>query len=72
MKWFGKDWGAPVCEKAQHVPTPVGTACYLCGKPIAESHRGFVLPFMGGPEDTPEVTAHFFCFGQSVGIHPGD
>lgn len=66
MKWFGKNWGAPICENP-HTPTPVGTPCYLCeDKPIQEGDRGVVMPFCGNPGDPPELAAHLRCFLLSV------
>lgn len=66
MKWFGQNWGAPICTNP-HVGTPVGTECYLCrDKPIAEGDRGVVLPFCGEPGDPPELAAHLRCFLLSV------
>jgi len=68
MKWFGTDWGAPVCRDEQHVPTPVGIGCYVCGKPIGAHDRGLVFPFHGEPTDPPELSTHLRCFGRSVGL----
>jgi hypothetical protein len=39
MRWFGESWGAPVCEDAEHVATPVGCECFEC-----ELDQGFMLP----------------------------
>ena len=44
MEYFGKNWGAPVCEDCEHVNTPVGKICLYCGEPIVESDRGLLLP----------------------------
>ena len=44
MRWFGADWGAPVCDADTHAPTPVGEPCVPCGKPIMAGDRGFLIP----------------------------
>jgi hypothetical protein len=71
MQWFGKSWGAHVCE-GEHVPTPVGAICFgSCGEPIAEGDRGVVLPYLryeGSFEgnDPPNAAYHLPCFLRSV------
>lgn len=69
MQWFGKSWGAHVCE-GQHVETPVGAICFgSCGEPIVEGDRGVVLPFMGFEgigNQAPDAAYHLRCFLRSV------
>ena len=67
MKWFGKDWGAPVCKELEHVELPKGKKCYLCNESFMEGDCGVVLPYLGEPHETPrEVAAHLECFGDSI------
>lgn len=42
VKWFGENWGAPMCFDLEHVDTPVGDICiyHRCGLPIAECDQG--------------------------------
>ncbi len=63
MNWFGESWGAPVCEPAERVSTPVGAACLRCEKPIAEDDCGVFLTSMGA--DQP---IHFGCFLVEIGF----
>ena len=48
VRWFGEPWPsaelrAPVCEDdSEHVATPVGRRCVLCGEEIADGDRGTV------------------------------
>lgn len=45
--WFGESWGAPMCEEANHIPTPVGAFCISCDEPIAVDDHGVVTPQYG-------------------------
>lgn len=69
MQWFGKSWGAPVCE-GEHIATPVGTICFgSCAQPIVEGDRGVVLPFLGFEgigHASPDAPYHLACFLRSV------
>ena len=69
MQWFGKSWGAYVCE-GEHVATPVGAICFgSCGEPIAEGDRGVVLPSVALRRESGETLAipyHLACFLRSV------
>ncbi len=56
--WFGKDWGAPMCEPSEHVPTPIGDHCVHCQEVIAEGDRGEVN-FVG-------QVSHLECSIRSV------
>jgi len=66
MKWFGENWGAPICEDLLHIETPVDKVCGFCNEPIREGDRGVVMPFHGG-EDS-EMAAHHRCFMKALGI----
>ena len=61
MRIFGKPWNAPVCDGAARVPTPVGTLCFGCSRPIGEDDQGFLL---AGP--TGDEAAHRVCFVADV------
>jgi hypothetical protein len=43
VRWFGADWGAPVCEPEQHIPTPVGKTCLGCERQVLAGQRGIVM-----------------------------
>jgi hypothetical protein len=70
MKWFGPDWGAPVCRSGPQVLTPEGT-CKLCGDPIVQGNQGFVMPHMVSKPDEPprfeEGPVHLECVLLNVG-----
>lgn len=68
MKWFGISWGAPVNDDRTHTATPVGDLCAHCQQPVQEGERGLILPFMGGPDDPPELPYHLRCFSKCLGI----
>ena len=67
MEYFGKYWGAPVCDSCQHTETPVGQICFWCEESIGESDRGFLVPhaswkYMAGQEKIPPVQSiHLEC-----------
>jgi hypothetical protein len=69
MKWFGKDWGAPVCSYSKHVETPVGQLCLYCETPIAAGDAGFVIPFLDYPSPSASFSErpwHRICFAKSI------
>lgn len=43
IKWFGASWGAPCCEPALHVDTPVGEFCFYCEQPIGADAQGLLV-----------------------------
>lgn len=76
MKWFGENWGAPICETTPHVELPA-VACHLCKQEFDALDRGVTMPFVGGPvEDVPSffdeddniesVACHISCFMMSI------
>ena len=65
MRWFGEDWGAPVCEDGEHAPTPVGAKCGSCGELIEEGDRGFLLPHLDRGFIVREPW-HFTCLMEDV------
>jgi hypothetical protein len=60
MPWFGESWGAPVCDPADHVETPVGAVCLWCVDLIDEQDSGYV--YANGPAAHEEC-----CLRQVVG-----
>lgn len=66
MKWFGRSWGAPVCDPEDHVSTPDGTPCERCKKPVGADDQGFVIPHLETP--VTERPWHLGCFLASVGV----
>lgn len=69
MRWFGANWGAPVCDPTKHAPTPTAP-CARCGKPFVEGDRGIILPFHGLPTDPPELPYHHECLMEELGLYP--
>lgn len=67
MKWFGQNWGAPVCDSENQVPVPEKN-CGLCDDPVLPHHCGFVVPFFGSPANAAEMAAHLECFKRWVGV----
>jgi hypothetical protein len=72
-KWFGKDWGAPICAQTDHVDTPVGDKCAWCEEVIVEGDQGTLIPHgwvatEGEPAyDKVNYSAwHIDCFMRSV------
>jgi hypothetical protein len=68
VRWFGEDWGAPICRVSERTAVPAGARCYLCAEPIESFHTGVVLPFVGGPVSPLELAAHLPCFRRALGI----
>ena len=61
MKWFGKSWGAPVCDPKDHVDPPEDASCSVCLLPIEPYHQGFVLPRVGLDFEVTEAVYHRNC-----------
>ena len=49
MRWFGKDWGAYVCQTTPRVNTPVGLPCACCGRHMEEADDGMLVPTAMNP-----------------------
>lgn len=75
MKWFGEDWGAPICQITEQVERPA-VHCYMCLMPLGENARGIVMPLSGPSDDTIptiehedgsfEVACHYECFYRAI------
>ena len=69
MDWFGDSWGAPVCAPLDHTETPVGEKCLACGKPIATTDQGVIVPYVGDHADfCLNEPWHLQCFLDNLGI----
>lgn len=72
MKWFGKSWGAPVCDYAEWCVTPIGEPCLDCQKRITEHDCGFVVPLIESVDWNTEMARvslrcyHRACFVKNV------
>lgn len=74
MRWFGKSWGAAVCDSDNHTPTPVGIACLRCKRPIQRGDQGVTM-YCTDADDQGEpvvstVAEHLRCFLASL-VCPG-
>lgn len=74
MKWFGRSWGAPVCDPRDHVDTPVGEICYGHahmheGRELIDADDdGVLIPYYG--EDAPltnRIAYHLDCWLHEIG-----
>lgn len=66
MQWFGESWGAPVCDPADHVDTPVDLQCPYCPKQIDEGDQGFLLPFISDETGVTVLAFHRNCLLRSI------
>lgn len=65
--WFGKSWGAPVCEPERHKPTPVGELCDFCSVPIEQLDRGHLIPYWDGVStESVLMPYHHHCWMESI------
>lgn len=74
VRWFGESWGAPVCEQANHIETPVGMPCggheHLHSTPdswlIHEHDQGITVPYHGA-EGISTIAYHLDCWLHEIG-----
>jgi hypothetical protein len=67
MRWFGDDWGAPICKSAERAETPVGVPCASCRVPIEGAFDpGLLIPTLVSGVWT-ELPVHWGCFLVDVG-----
>ena len=69
--WFGKSWGAPVCDPEDHAETPVGSKCWRCKECIAKDDQGVTMPLVG-VEGVTMIHAHLDCYLESILPHGPD
>jgi hypothetical protein len=69
--WFGKSWGAAVCEPLDRHATPVGIKCQSCGIPIEPGDDGLTLMGVDGTGSLRSVVLHLECFAASLMPCPG-
>ena len=71
MRWFGTDWGAPVCREGLHVATPVGELCGQCTQPIKADDQGLVLVFYDRLDEVgKDFPVHLDCLIENVAGRP--
>jgi hypothetical protein len=76
MRWFGESWKAPICETVEHIETPVGMMCSVCGKAIGAADQGLLIPRLTDANvfdlllaaEIPYAAFHLHCFAQSIGV----
>jgi len=64
IRWFGLDWGAPVCAPSRRIAVPVGWRCAKCTREIEANDRGLMMGDACG-DDHPW---HLACFLAELGI----
>jgi hypothetical protein len=69
MKWFGKNWGAPICEDVEHVQTPTGAPCLHCRFPIEPDDAGFVMPLVHADGSVTFEATHRLCQLRTILPH---
>jgi hypothetical protein len=75
VRWFGEDWGAPVCDPRTHVPTPVGAPCaghdhlHNLGRTVAikAGDQGVLIPYLDGGGLGQVIAYHLTCWLHEVG-----
>lgn len=65
MKWFGANWGAPICEELEQVPIPVEERCFHCKGDFMNLDRGVVLPYHSA-EGIQDTFWHLVCFKKTI------
>lgn len=81
MRWFGTDWGAPVCKSCVQAPMTelANLACVKCNEPIVPTDNGLLIPFIEPDEaeeidplvgSVTELAFHHACFMRELGLVP--
>lgn len=74
VRWFGEDWGAPVCDPRAHIPVPVGMVCVghdhmhddrSVG--IAPEDQGVTVPHLAEGGLTGRIAYHLDCWLHEIG-----
>jgi hypothetical protein len=73
MQWFGKHWGANICDSCERATVPVGQLCVYCDEPIEKSDNGLIMPVgemrVGeySPDPRPDfISIHLVCFMREI------
>ncbi len=66
MRWFGKSWGAEICEPADHTDTPIGEFCMRCEKQIEADDQGLLMPYIPACGNVLGEPWHLGCFLRSI------
>lgn len=69
MRWFGKSWGAPVCEPEEQAPTPVGLTCPECEQRIEQGDQGVTMPLVRADQTLALGAWHLDCWLHHVLPH---
>jgi len=67
VKWFGRNWKAPICKPENKTKIPIKEICFCCGMQFNRSSQGVMLPFVD-KDGQKLVPYHLDCFLYSVGI----
>lgn len=77
MRWFGEDWGAPVCRIAEKASTPHALCARGCGHEIRHGDIGMLIPVYGSAmrseylvllDNVPHIAYHLVCFFDEIGV----
>ena len=68
MRWFGRNWDAPVNQKCEEDHTPTKLSCEHCGQAFVEGDRGIVVDVPLGDVTWGDKAWHLrcllsYCFG---------
>lgn len=69
VRWFGRSWGASICDPEAQIDAPVGEECGRCALPIYEDDLGITTPLIG-VEGRDRLAYHLDCFLASLGQPP--
>ena len=70
VRWFGRSWGAAICEPAYECPRPTGS-CVACERPFVEGDQGIVTGMWGAPDADLSAAWHLACVLQHIGVARG-
>lgn len=64
-QWFGRSWGAPICEAENYAETPVGEPCLRCREVILPGDSGMITLFMRADGSSLQPQ-HLACFMRGI------
>lgn len=67
VRWFGDNWGAPVCEPEAQIDTPLLAPCIRCNEWFHIGDRGVSLIASPSIHPSGRVAYHLMCFLEEVG-----